>query len=187
MAAREGREDIVQLLLDAGANINLSSRKDGDTPLIIACSEGHVKVAQKLLSAGASVNGPNSGGWTPLLYAAYYGHKEVVELLLANGANINQVSKVSGGKLNIRTRYSCLACVPSVQTGCSALYRACTANRAEMVQLLVDAGADVNLGNAEARSPLGVASWYGYTTVARTLLEAGADVDTFNHVMFQQH
>lgn len=95
MAAREGREDIVQLLLDAGANINLSSKKDGDTPLIIACSEGHVKVAQKLIAAGASVNGPNTGGWTPLLYAAYYGHKEVVELLLAEGANINQVSKVS--------------------------------------------------------------------------------------------
>jgi ankyrin repeat protein len=69
-----------------------------------------------------------------------------------------------------------------LQTGCSALYRACTANRPDMVQLLVDAGADVNLATADARSPLGVAAWYGYVGVVRVLLEAGAEVDTFNNV-----
>jgi ankyrin repeat protein len=51
-----------------------------------------------------------------------------------------------------------------------------------MVQLLVDAGADVNLATADARSPLGVAAWYGYVGVVRVLLEAGAEVDTFNNV-----
>jgi ankyrin repeat protein len=82
-------------LLEAGANLSISSSKDGDTPLIIACSEGHAKVAQKLIDAGAVVNGPNAGGWTPLIYAAYYGHRAVVEMLLASEAVINQVSSVS--------------------------------------------------------------------------------------------
>ena len=50
-----------------------------------------------------------------------------------------------------------------------------------MVELLIKAGADVNLPTAD-RNPLGVACWYGYSNVVRVLLEAGADVDTINNV-----
>jgi ankyrin repeat protein len=76
--------------------------------------------------------------------------------------------------------------LPSIseQAGCSALYRACTANcpDKDMVQLLVDAGADVNLASADAGTPLGVAARNGYVEVVRVLLEAGAEVDTINNV-----
>ena len=106
-ASLEGKDDIVQILLDAGADISICSTKDGDTPLIIACSEGHSKVAQKLILAGAQVNGPNRGGWTPLIYAAYYDHKEVVQLLLSHNADINQTSNVS----NFVFKIVCLRCV----------------------------------------------------------------------------
>lgn len=174
---------MVQLLLDAGANLNLATTRDGDTPLIVACSEGRLKVAQKLIAAGGVVNGPNVGGWTPLIYAAYYGHKSIVELLLANNANINQTSQVLIDRIQITYQQQKGVMYRIVfQTGCSALYRACTANRPEMVQLLLEAGADVNLATKDGRTPLAVASWYGYTDIVKIILEAGADVDTFSTV-----
>jgi ankyrin repeat protein len=190
LAARDGKEEIVQLLLDHNADCNISGVKDGDTPLIIAANEGHSKVVEKLLAAGAKVNGPNVGGWTPLIYAAYYDHQQVVNLLLGRGADINQTSNVSicfDPRLLCHGDADCASIVfpcPTVkQTGCSALYRACTSNRTEMAQLLLSAGADVNLATSDShRTPLSVASWYGFTSVVRVLLEAGAEVDTFNNV-----
>ena len=94
-AADNGRLEVVQLLLKAGADVNTPHATVQATPLQYAASGGHVEVVRTLLDAKANVNATDSTGRTPLMWAATNGQAAVVELLLARGADANQ--KTSAG------------------------------------------------------------------------------------------
>lgn len=55
MAASRGREEIVALLLESGANVDALDSSDR-TPLFLAVSRGHPNVIEYLISGGAKVN-----------------------------------------------------------------------------------------------------------------------------------
>ena len=57
LACRQGKLDIVQLLLQSGAHVN-HRNKAGNTPLLEACSQGHVPVANYLLEHGSKIDAP---------------------------------------------------------------------------------------------------------------------------------
>ena len=84
-AAMKGHKDLVQLLLDRGAEPNMSNEY-GSAPLHWAAQEGQKDVVQYLLDREAELNMANQLGLTPLHYAAWIGHKVVVQLLLDRGA-----------------------------------------------------------------------------------------------------
>ncbi|XP_071807043.1 ankyrin repeat and SAM domain-containing protein 3-like [Asterias amurensis] len=83
-----GHDNIVNLLLDAGAKVELRNNK-GATALMLTCSCGNESVAYFLVQQGADLENRDSKGWTALFYATYAGHQKVVQFLLDNGANIN--------------------------------------------------------------------------------------------------
>src|SRR5688572_24171173 len=56
MAAVQGYEEVVVVLLNAGANINAREGETGATALTDAVRKGHVGVAKTLISRGADVN-----------------------------------------------------------------------------------------------------------------------------------
>ena len=89
VASSQGRVEMVTLLLDRGADVNLVSPQHG-TALTVASYKGHVEVAKLLLDRGAEVDLIPSGGWTALSYAAYWGNTDVAVLLMARGADINK-------------------------------------------------------------------------------------------------
>ena len=86
-AAQEGHTEIVDLLLAAGANVNVSD-PGGFTPLKQAVSESHLDVLERLLLRGADVNWrcASDGGCTSLHTAAAYGLTECIRILLLYGA-----------------------------------------------------------------------------------------------------
>jgi ankyrin repeat protein len=85
-AARKGRLDAVQLLLNWGADPNLV----GDaTPLINAAEQGHVVIVSLLLDRGANIDQIIPGNQNALIRASEKGRLEVVKLLLARGADVN--------------------------------------------------------------------------------------------------
>ncbi|KAL8998529.1 MAG: hypothetical protein Q9169_002472 [Polycauliona sp. 2 TL-2023] len=65
IASLEGLADVVQLLVDAGCDINCKNI-DMETPLIDAVENGHLDVVQLLLSAGLDPRQSNAKGEEPL-------------------------------------------------------------------------------------------------------------------------
>lgn len=87
LAAAGGHLQVVQALLDAGAEADRSGQ-DG-TALMMAVWNNLPEVAELLLARGASANAPGPCGETPLHYAALKGRVELGRLLLAHGATPN--------------------------------------------------------------------------------------------------
>jgi ankyrin repeat protein len=87
--SRNGQADIVSLLIAHGADVNIASKKIGETPLTGACSSGSLPTIQALLKAGANVNHQEyDTGLSPLMIAAGKGHEDIVRLLLQYGADV---------------------------------------------------------------------------------------------------
>ena len=83
MAALKGHTELVQLLIDKGADVN----KTGWAPLHYAASFGHLQIMQMLLDAHAYIDAESPNGSTPLMMAAQYGTASAVKLLLEGGAD----------------------------------------------------------------------------------------------------
>ena len=76
----------VEQLLEAGAQIDVENL-DGNTPLLIACSQGNVDIAEKLLLRGANVNKRNNKYKNCVHYAAIEGSGKCLRLVLGWGAD----------------------------------------------------------------------------------------------------
>merc|ERR1712038_73343 len=98
VAAANGHKDIVQILLDNGANIDYQDNL-GRTALMLAAGNGHKDIVQILLDNGANINQQNNYGETALTRAALNGKKDVVQFLLDRGANTR-----------LKTKYGDTAC-----------------------------------------------------------------------------
>jgi ankyrin repeat protein len=104
LASFAGNVPVMQALLDAGADLKLTS-DDGTTPLMAAAglgrctfnpalkrgarSVGAEDAVKLLLDKGADVNAVNEADFTALHGAAYRGLNEVIKILVDRGANIN--------------------------------------------------------------------------------------------------
>jgi len=92
-AATTGRTDAVELLLEAGANINAKNDK-GQTALHVAVDSADGDIVELLLSKGADINAKDDeSGFTALHHAAKSGNKDTAEMLIAKGADINAKDK----------------------------------------------------------------------------------------------
>jgi len=92
-----GHPDVVEVLLAAGADVNLASREAMKvTPLHSAAASRRAGIARLLIAHGANVNARAENGFTPLHEAAANGDMEFAKLLLDRGADIN--AKTIDGK-----------------------------------------------------------------------------------------
>jgi ankyrin repeat protein len=155
--------------VDRSYNLNeLIVAHGGLTPLLYAVRQGHHASADALLKAGAGVNLPSAGdGTTPLLMAIINGHFDLAQTLLDRGADVTATSANGVGPL-----YAAL----NVEWAPKALYPQPRAHMQqklgylELMQLLIDQGADVN-----ARTKMKV--WYsGYSFDLSGVDEIGASV-----------
>ena len=85
LACQWGHTDIALLLLDRGADINITAIY-GHTPLHWACRNGHTDVALLLLGRRADINIKDIYGWTPLHSACDGGHIGTALALVRAGA-----------------------------------------------------------------------------------------------------
>lgn len=85
LAALHGHPECVQMLVNAGAEVN--PRGEGWTALNYAAFSGRPEVAAFLIGEGAQIDARAPNGMTSLMLAARNGHATVVQLLLKTGAD----------------------------------------------------------------------------------------------------
>ena len=81
IASLAGQKDIIQLLLQYNASVNVQSQT-GFTPLYMAAQENHDECVNYLLAKGANPALATEDGFTPLAVAMQQGHDKVVAVLL---------------------------------------------------------------------------------------------------------
>lgn len=191
LAAINGSDRVLTRLLEAGADSN-TRLPDGETVLIAAARTGAPRAASVLIERGAVVDDRDSNfDQTALIVAAREGNAEVVSLLLARGATIDTRTRIgptprfvppckgtgcgsegvgiNRGGLPDRGRRA------AARGGMTPLLYAARDGRESVARLLIDAGADIGLAEANGIAPLLMAVLNDHRTIAAQLLAAGAD------------
>lgn len=147
---------MVEVLLEAGANITVRSALDECSALDAAAFEGHVRILKAILSFGADANACRENGSTALHIAAQHDHVEAVEALIDAGANSElRTDRGSTPLLSAASRTACKAMRALLQHGAAvdardidgftALHSVCDEKQErleEAVSLLLRWGAD---------------------------------------------
>lgn len=190
-AAEMGKGDVAAMLREYGVDVEARD-DDGSTPLFFAQSRN---VAEVLLKGGAAVNSFNKEAMTPLHEASMLGRFEVAKVLVENGANVDRMNNrnatplmcaINGGA-DGRTHFSQehikifrmlldngADVNIELNTGATALYYAAKEGYADMVEQLLDKGANPH-AKAEDVTPLYIASVEGHVDTVKALLKRGAD------------
>lgn len=87
MAAENGSNEIVSLLIQHGAEIN-GQNPSGETALIAAAKSGKINTVILLLKHNAEINLSDHRRETALHQSAFWGYVNIVDLLIRKGANI---------------------------------------------------------------------------------------------------
>jgi ankyrin repeat protein len=175
-AAETGRVDTLRLLVELGAHVN---GKPGDeSPLHCAARNGQLDAVKLLVELGADVHARDRNfDGTPLSFANYKGQRQVVEYLL-QFARIWDAVKV-GGLDRVRTLLredpDCVNVRDHV--GRSPLHYPFrdTQQGEEIIELLLEHGADMNARDNAGRTPIDQMLRNGRQDLAEVLRRHGGD------------
>lgn len=151
-----GREEIVQVLLDNGAEVNVQFDNDSGNALHAACHKSNEGIVRMLIEKGADVNAKGARFQHPLVAACRQKTPEIVRMLLERGADANARGDDYDGY---------------------ALHTATYWANEQIVDMLIGADADVNAEGGHDGYALHHASFGANTCTVQLLLNAGADVN----------
>ncbi|XP_025952935.1 kinase D-interacting substrate of 220 kDa isoform X2 [Dromaius novaehollandiae] len=187
-ASYKGRTEVAELLLEKGANPNITGLQYSVYPIIWAAGRGHSDIVHLLLQHGAKVNCSDKYGTTPLVWAARKGHLECVRYLLQMGADVDQEGANSMTALIVAVKGGYTDSVKEIlkrnpnvnltdKDGNTALMIASKEGHTEIVQDLLDAGTYVNIPDRSGDTVLIGAVRGGHVEIVRALLHKYADID----------
>ena len=157
-AGTHGGECATRLLLQHGADLHVRA-KDGSNALSRAVESGNCELVAELLDAGAPLDAPSTENLSALHLAVWQADAAMVRTLLAHGADPDGLA-LSGSSGEIDAPL-----IPAAMDGSS-----------EVVELLLEAGADADALDGQGRSALAwaaIVDW-GNDRSLRSLLEHGA-------------
>lgn len=146
-AAIKGYTDLAKELIAQGADINASCTI-GNTALINGAYNNRIEICNALIEAGANLDACNNGGASALIWACEQGYEEIANTLISHGCNLDLCTK--------EKKNTALTC-------------AAKAGRTEMVEALVNAGADIHKRNSAGDTALDLAMRYNYEDILAIL------------------
>lgn len=192
LAAREGHDALVSLLISHHVDVNFEGISD--PALFFAVGNDHLSTAKLLLDAGARVTrSPESANLkhdrpSLLTSAAWTGDWALIDLLLAHGVDINNfgeegrttlIAAVQWAKPEASEYLLEKGADPNLQDneGETALMRSINYQQEPVLQKLLDHGAKLEIKDKEGRTALIWACYYAYDPLIRFLIDHGADIN----------
>jgi ankyrin repeat protein len=184
--AVRGHTDAVRLLLAHGADLNERDSGDNDTPLHWAVGQNKIETARILIEAGADVNDQRdlheTGviGFTTALRPTSEDRSEMVKLLLEHGAQHHIFSAIAVGDLDLIQKL--VEQNPDVldrrmsrfEQGQSPIHFAISRKRFDILDLLIELGADLEAEDKNGNTALAVAMVKNDREAITRLTAAGA-------------
>jgi len=185
-AAQRDRVELLRALLELGADPN--AREDGDhtPPLHWAAAGGNTECVRALLDAGVDPVGAGDDhaleaiGWATVWRPETDIPHETVALLLERGARHHVFSAIAAGDAAAIQRLveenpdALDRRLSRFEGGQTPLHFAIRRKRPDLVQLLIELGADLEAGDGSGRTPLEVAIMSGDREAIELLRAAGA-------------
>lgn len=171
-AINTGNAELAEKLLAAGADANYRN-EDDQTALMLAANVRSAVIARALLAHGAEVNvSEKLTGQTALMWAAGLNAPDIVAMLVDAGADVSLRSYINDWPSQITTE-------PRAQyrpaAGLTPLHFAARSGCGSCVEVILSAGADIDLPTPEGVTPLIIAIESRNFDVAIQLLDAGAN------------
>jgi ankyrin repeat protein len=185
MAVSYKKPATVLFLLERGADVNIKDDQNR-APLHIACSNIALKIAKLLIEKGADIDAKDNVGATPLHIVVNNRGYSVFQLLLKKGANVNIADNagltpmhsavLTSSQYYIGTLRNAHANINAQDVhGNTPLYLACIKGYFDIVDKLIENGADFRKNNAGS-TPLHAACFGNHVVTVMKLLENGADI-----------
>ncbi|XP_020632929.1 transient receptor potential cation channel subfamily A member 1-like isoform X2 [Orbicella faveolata] len=159
---------------------------EGMTPILRACLSGHVEIIEHLITKGAAICSlPGSSAPSPLMCAAKRGHNRAILFLLQRGSPIDLRDSHQRTCLHVAAHSADVETVDIIlenggrdlidsldKDNRTPIHYAASKGSYEIVQKLLDAGANINVKDAEENVPIHMATESGNLACVRALLRA---------------
>ncbi len=155
IALQRGYGEIVQLLLENGAEPDTPSSFNGRTPLFYALNHSNFQLATMLVERGADINRKDFFCRSPLIDAIDENNMEKTEFLLKNGASPDTL----------------------LPDGDPVIFFAAEKNQRKVVEMLADYGADLSRRDPSGNSILGAVLEKKNWATAEILIAKGSDIN----------
>ncbi|MGE7908562.1 ankyrin repeat domain-containing protein [Lysinibacillus xylanilyticus] len=189
-AAEVGDIDTLNDYLKQGVDIN-SRNKQKRTAILIAAMNDQLEAVKFLIMEGADIDLQDQICLNPFLYGCINGKLELVKMMIKANTDIERLTRFGGVGVHPASEKGFVEVVRELVTttdinvnhtnicGWTPLIEAILLNdgkekQQEIVQLLIEHGADTQLVDQYGVTPLAMARDKGFTEIERILLEAGA-------------
>ena len=184
IALHKNFDDMAELLMSKNADLNKADN-NGVTPLIVAAKKGHIKFVKTIVEKGAYLDSADKNGDTALILAKRENRHDIVMLLLAKNALVEKRSEqdelmayaalnnyhdiadnLIKRQISVNRRFS---------DGLFPLWYAVRNGNAKMIEMFLNAGADLEAKNKDGETVLLYACAKREEHVVIALLNKGAN------------
>ncbi|XP_044260383.1 uncharacterized protein LOC123008580 [Tribolium madens] len=133
--------------------------KFGETPLLVASTNGYDTIVRNLIQSGAMIDICDNDGFSPLHKSCRVGHHNIVDILIQKGAQIDICDK----------------------DGDTPLHLAAYHGHDNITEMLILTKTKLDVCDNDGSTPLHKAAYNGHNDVMRRLIESGSQIDVCDH------
>jgi ankyrin repeat protein len=193
-AIQSADDQLCKLMIECGAQKDVTSPQDGRTVLHVAIQNRNEAVARELVAAKCNVHVVHpKDGRTALHLACSLRMKSMVNVLLQHKADVNTQSAVGDTPLRLAVQARDLETVQILckngadvnkmnRSGCAPIHAALASGEVDLARYLVSQGADLELADVRRWLPIHYGSASGKSEVVEWLLDQGADANARSYL-----